>query len=73
MGQKLTCEPSCEICGEKITNTEFVDEFEIRANTKGRLIMGSYSRAHLNEYIETIYHGYCDNKHMNIITKKKRL
>jgi hypothetical protein len=74
MGQKLSIMPvCCETCGEKITDTKLISEFEVRANTKGRLIDGKYSRKHLNEYIETIYYGYCDNKHKNVITNINKL
>jgi hypothetical protein len=49
MGQKLANAPACyETCGNKITDTKLISEFEVRANTKGRLIDGKYSRKHLN-------------------------
>ena len=74
MGQKLAIMPvCCETCGEKITDRKLISEFEVRANTKGILIAGYYIRIHLNEYIETIYHGYCDNKHKNVITNINKL
>ena len=63
----------CNVCGEKFTHVEIVDELETTANTKGALFCGRYWRFHLNEYKTITYYQYCDNKHETIKIENKRI